>query len=729
MKVPLTLDVRNSKMFVVANKKINIIPFPFKPYLIVKVPVTFESPPYEDFEKIRVKTFEGKEDWAYKITFAKLSDVQQYREVMQDQGGEDKILLDEKYEHLLYFENFDFSQYSQTEDLCILSFDIECDHEKHRFPDASRNIITRIGVIIDEGEMTRTVMLKGEERQMLEAFLLLLEQYDPDVLVGYNIKKFDLPYIIQRLRIHNLDEDRLRRIHTNQKFEFEEKFKSAHQHHSNVDVNLKIEGRIVADSYVLVSRDNKLRKLRSLKLVEVAQYFGLEKIKLDMDDENYTEEQMDEYCMRDVELARYIFNVYKESKQLLAEEFNLPLDKVINDYPSFVPMVFSARNLRQQGYVPDMEKKIFNYEGAFAKIWKSGLFKPIYHVDFSSMYPSIMITYNLSPETLHLVREDNGTEFEFRSHSDYNEIMLPDKRAERRFIFHIDKKPGILPQMLEEAYAKRLEMKKMYKATGDEKWNSKQNVYKLILNTTYGFQASLFARWGSIYVALATTALSRYYINLVAKQLGDTKIECDTDGIYADKKPDLDAINKMLIEVSTIHGCLKCFMSIDYTEYDSGYYYKTKNYCTLKKGKISWTGNSFVSRRQPLFIRQAFDVLIDAMLNGKDMAQAVRQATMPHDDIKAYVMHMRVMKTMDDYSSSSSLGAQIIKQWSEFYGEPPPFREQLSYVATTSGFKIVETAQRKEIDKRYYDEELKKVFERLGIKSLLTGQSSLKKWL
>lgn len=729
MNVPLTLDVRNNKMFIVANKKVNVVAFPFNPYLIVKMPITFEAPKYDTFERVLVKTFDGKEDWAYKITFSSLSDLQQYRETMIDQGGKSKILLDEKYEHLLYFENFDFSKFSQVDALCVMSFDIEVEHEKHRFPDASRNNIIRIGVTVDEGEMTRNVMLKGNEKELLEAFLLLLEQYDPDVLVGYNIKKFDLPYIIQRLRIHNLDEDRLRRIHTGHRFEFEDKFKSAHQHHSNVDVNLKVEGRIVADSYVLVSRDNKLRKLRSLKLVEVAQYFGLEKIKLDMDDENYTEEQMDEYCARDVELARYIFYVYKESKQLLAEEFNLPFDKVVNDYPSFVPMVFSARGLRQQGYVPDMEKKVFDYEGAFAKIWKTGLFKPIYHVDFSSMYPSIMITYNLSPETVHLVKEDSGTEFEFHSHSNYNEIMLPDKRAGRRFIFNIDKKPGILSKQLEEAYAKRLEMKKMYKQTGDEKWNSKQNVYKLILNTTYGFQASLFARWGSIYVALATTALSRYYINLVARQLEDSKIECDTDGIYADKKPDLDAINKMLLETSTIHGCSKCFMTIDYTEYDAGYYYKTKNYVTLKKGKISWTGNSFVSRRQPFFIRQAFDVLIDAMLNGKDMAQAVRQATMPHDDIKSYVMHMRVMKSINDYASTSSLGAQIIKQWSDFYGEMPSFREQLSYVATTSGFKIVETAQRKEIDKKYYDEEMKKVFERLGIEHLLTGQETLMKWL
>ncbi len=94
-----------------------------------------------------------------------------------------------------------------------MSFDIEC-HSFGKFPDAQRHQINTIGFVCQihgEERYQHKVVLQLKETELIaeadvyyfdteelliKAFDLLLENYDPDVLTGYNILSFDLKYIL-----------------------------------------------------------------------------------------------------------------------------------------------------------------------------------------------------------------------------------------------------------------------------------------------------------------------------------------------------------------------------------------------------------------------------------------------------------------------------------------------------------------------------------------------------
>ncbi len=139
-------------------------------------------------------------------------------------------------------------------------------------------------------------------------------------------------------------------------------------------------------------------------------------------------------------------------------------------------------------------------KGAYVKEPISGLHQNIAVLDFASLYPSIIISHNISPDTLNC---------------EHQNCKLKNSTPDGNW-FCLEKK-GLFPEILESMLKQRLVFKKEYKEkkkTGidDKILFAKQWALKIILNSAYGYLAYPRARWYSRESASATTSWAREYI-------------------------------------------------------------------------------------------------------------------------------------------------------------------------------------------------------------------------
>jgi hypothetical protein len=212
-------------------------------------------------------------------------------------------------------------------------------------------------------------------------------------------------------------------------------------------------------------------------------------------------------------------------------------------------------------------KEVENRTGMSVKDGKLLVPMPIEANDFSSLYPSIMIAYNLSRETITQSERNfpaklpSGDPFKYRSHDGTN---LPDVFTNRNIYIqdHLDKPEnmGIIPKYLLELLELRVSTKKTaarYQAKMDEcekgspeyieaenfykVYSAKQLAIKVVMNTAYGATSFNFSVLYHYISAFLTTLLGRTLITLVNKYL--TEAGCvlcynDTDSAYFYHSPE-----------------------------------------------------------------------------------------------------------------------------------------------------------------------------------------------
>jgi len=163
------------------------------------------------------------------------------------------------------------------------------------------------------------------------------------------------------------------------------------------------------------------------------------------------------------------------------------------------------------------------FEGAFVFTPTPGLYEKIAMYDFTSMYPSVIISYNLSKSTL----KEDGTFCEEK---------------------------GFNPKMLSDIIDRRKKYKKeLAKNPESGMARARSNAYKLLANASYGYQAFFGARYYSREAASSTTRLAREHIHKAIKDIedeGHTVLLSDTDSIAflrsgKTKKEILDLMNRI----------------------------------------------------------------------------------------------------------------------------------------------------------------------------------------
>ena len=419
----------------------------------------------------------------------------------------------------------------------ILSFDLEV-RNPHGMPNSEDDEIIMIGVSsnfgINQVISTKTnssdrddfVNQVGSEKEMIEEFVRIIKENNVDIIVGYNSDNFDFPYLKDRAKIWGVDLDigmdgsDVRYIRRG--------FANA----------ASFKGLIHVDLYLVMRRYMTLERY-TLERVYY-ELFGEEKI--DVPGERIWEfwdnggEELDnlfDYSLDDV------VSTLKIAEQTLP--LNLELTRIIGQPLFDVSRMATGQQaewfLVKQAYfdgevVPNKQGANFldranaeDNEGGYVREPETGLHENLVQFDFRSLYPSLIISKNISPDVMVLGDVENE--------DDYNispEHGLKFKKSPQGFI------PSVIDKILQERFRIKREMKESQDETEKKSLNVQQQAIKRLANTMYGIYGFPRFRWYSFECAKAITSWGRQYIKSSikkAEEFGFYTIYADTDGFYA----------------------------------------------------------------------------------------------------------------------------------------------------------------------------------------------------
>ena len=420
----------------------------------------------------------------------------------------------------------------------ILSFDLEV-RNPHGMPDSEEDEIIMIGVATNFGISqvisTKTssrgdfVNQKSTEKEMIEEFVKIIKDNNVDIIVGYNSDNFDFPYLKDRAKILGVDLD----IGMD-----ESDVKFIRRGYANA---ASFKGLIHVDLYLVMRRYMTLDRY-TLERVYY-ELFGEEKIDVAGDRiwefwDNGGEEldTLFDYSLDDV------ISTLKIAEQTLP--LNLELTRIIGQPLFDVSRMATGQQaewfLVKQAYfdnevVPNKQGSNFadraaasDNEGGYVREPEKGLHENLVQFDFRSLYPSIIISKNISPDVMTLDEVENPDEYNISP-----EHGVKFRKTPQGFI------PSVIDKILQERFRIKREMKASDNETERKALDVQQQAIKRLANTMYGIYGFPRFRWYSFDCAKAITSWGRQYIKSSikkAEEYGFYTIYADTDGFYAKYK-------------------------------------------------------------------------------------------------------------------------------------------------------------------------------------------------
>ncbi|KKL25309.1 hypothetical protein LCGC14_2406610, partial [marine sediment metagenome] len=241
------------------------------------------------------------------------------------------------------------------------------------------------------------------EKQMLENFIDYIEKRNPDYLLGWNIESYDIPYILKRMDNLDLQKENLsiiKKVYYKQTTEI-----SSHKFSSFF---ITIGGTGIFD---LMSASQRLwlGKYCGYSLNKMSkEYLNQEKIDVNDIDYSYEHEfdKLIEYNIKDVELCielddkLELFKKFQSFQDIISINVNNTLVMSQNIVQYFLQMTNTILLTAGQ----EQQK---TFKGAIVLDSVPGIFEKCYKFDFASMYPSIILTYNISPDTILTSKEED----------------------------------------------------------------------------------------------------------------------------------------------------------------------------------------------------------------------------------------------------------------------------------------------------------------------------------
>ena len=427
------------------------------------------------------------------------------------------------------------------QDFRILSFDLEV-RNPHGMPNSEVDEIIMIGVAsnfgINQVISTKTnsedrddfVNQVESEKEMIETFIDIVKKSNVDIIVVYNSDIFDLPYIKDRAKLYGLELD-LGMDDSNIKF-IRRGFANA----------ASFKGLIHVDLYLVMRRYMTLERY-TLERVYY-ELFGEEKIDVPGEhiweywDSDSTElDDLFDYSLDDVvstlkiaqqtlplnlELTRIVGQpLFDLSRMATGQQAEWFLVKEAYFDNEIVPNKPGGSNFALRAAEEDNE-------GGYVKEPEIGLHENLVQFDFRSLYPSIIISKNISPDVLVIGDVENRQDYNISPEHD-----LKFKKEPKGFI------PSVIAKILNERFKIKKAMKASVDPTEKKTLDVQQQAIKRLANTMYGIYGFPRFRWYSYECAKAITSWGRQYIKRAMKKAEDYgfyAIYADTDGFYAKYK-------------------------------------------------------------------------------------------------------------------------------------------------------------------------------------------------
>ncbi len=373
----------------------------------------------------------------------------------------------------------------------------------------------------------------ASEEKLIKRFLEIVRQEKPEIIVTYNGDAFDFLKLKERskqLKIKfgfGID---------NREMEFVRRGRSS---------AARCFGVVHIDQYVFVDKILSAGlKSEVLTLNEVAKEL-IGEGKIDLEYEKMVElwrekkelNKIAEYSMWDAYLT------YLLSQILLPQIFSIsrltgeiPFDASRYSYSQLVEAYLMRKAVENNVLIPNSPKteekesrmRELPYKGAIVVEPKKGIHENIAVLDFRSLYPTIIVSHNISPELLnceHQECKEKNTAPETKNHFCLKTIGFIPKHLK----FLIDRRREIKERM-----------KKVPKDSSEYKiLDNEQYATKIISNAMYGYFGFVGARWYKRECGEATAAWGRYYIKRIMQMATDFGLEIiygDTDSIFVRKE-------------------------------------------------------------------------------------------------------------------------------------------------------------------------------------------------
>ena len=554
--------------------------------------------------------------------------------------------------------------HTEIPELKLLAFDIETVGEKIVMISFMGERFKKV-ITYQKSKYPKYVEVVKDEKELIEKFVETVQKYDPDILLGYNTDGFDMQVIQKRADDLKVDLN-LSRDFSKLKFSRRARISVA-----------RLVGRVNIDLFVFINNilaPQLQTEVLSLDAVS-AELLGDKKIEVEYQEilESWKTKKhlakLAEYCLKDSELTlRLGYYILPQIYGITSFSGQLLFDVSRMMYSQLVEWYLSKKAFLDNHIIPNQPKwgevqrrrELRPYVGGFVKEPIGGLHENIAVMDFRSLYPSIIASFNISPETLNCkcCRKNGhkvpGTEYWF-----------------------CKKKKGFISKVIQDLIEKRIEFKKKMDKTkeGTEIHNildNEQIAIKTIANATYGYFGFAGSKWYCRECAESSAAFGRFFIKKVieeANKEGFTVIYGDTDSMFV--KTDKSLKPKVKIFLKRVNKMLPGIMELDLQGiYVRGIFIPRgvgpgtakKRYALInKEGVLTVRGLEKVRRDWSNTAKDTQEEVLKLVLKKKDVKGAVKHVKKVISDLKKGKIHLKDLTIYE----------QLTKDISEYKAKSP----------------------------------------------------------
>jgi DNA polymerase elongation subunit (family B) len=574
-------------------------------------------------------------------------------------------------------------------------------------------ILDKEGVVEDQDASSYRIFAFDNEADLLTKFLHCYYEIQPTIITGWNIDFFDIPYIYNRIEIV---------LGTRQARTLSPIKDVIWLKHRN---RYRIAG-VASLDYMALYKNFTYSEESSYSLEAISRKeLGKGKIQYDGNLDTLMKDDIQKYIdynMNDVDLVVEIDDKMKllDLARGICHKGHVPYEDVYfsTRYLDGASLVY----LKRLGIVapnkPERDNSDHELLGAYVKAPNPGRYKWVYDLDLTSLYPSIIMTLNISPE-MKVTKLDgfNGQNFVKNvdpvdnAGSDIKE--LKSYLTENNFsiaangVIYDTSTIGFIPSILGKWFKERVEYKdlrKKYEKEGDhvkaEYFDRLQSVTKILLNSFYGVLGNPSFRFFDPDNAVATTSTGQQLIKFTAdignqyyaKELGEKKDYCiyiDTDStffsslpIIENRYPDIDTTDEQLMAQKTIEiaGELQGHINKMYDIYAPRFHNVSNHMFDIKQELVAKAGLWIAKKRYAQWIINSEGNAVNKLdVKGLDVVRssfppAFRKfmAEVLHDilndidkpDLDEKILNFKEhMKTLDILEIMFPTGVKNIKKW------------------------------------------------------------------
>ena len=555
------------------------------------------------------------------------------------------------------------------------------------------------------------------EKELLEKFVDEVDKYKPDIITGYYSDGFDFPYIQARAKANGVKVE-LGLDYSDLRISGKSEKTASITGISHFDV-FKFVKRVISRS---IDTDSY-----SLDAVS-AEILGEKKIDVDKDkipsmwdsDKPKNLQKLCNYNLKDAELTFRLADKLLANIVELVKIVGLSLDDInrmgfsqlVEWYLMNQASRFDIIAPNKPGFEKIKQRRETKYEGAFVFEPKPGLYKDIVIFDYRSLYPTIISSHNIGPDTLNC------------------ECCVDQAKKvpiENESYWFCKKKKGFVSTIIEDIITRRMRIKEIIKTKGSSTLlEARSDSLKLLGNSFYGYLGFFAARWYSLESAQSVTAYGRYYIHQVidkAKDAGFQVVYSDTDSVFltldgkskADSMRFSESVNMELPGLMELEyeGFYPAGIFVSAKESESG---AKKRYALLTEDNIVKIKGFETVRRNVSFVaKETQERVLDIVLKEGDSEKAVkfvngvisklRNKEIPLEKVQIFT---QLSKDIDQYDNIGPHVAVARRMKQKGIDVGPG--SIIKYVITKRGEKIRDKARtmdevsQKDYDAEYYIE-------------------------